>query len=109
MVAADCTMGPQQQQRCTPLTAVLSTHNPAMLLARLLTVLLCCRTELEHLRQRLSSCKTVHDLFLLTEKAAYVAKTAAAACRKRAADKAPVSIHRFCLHCWAAKKTSRMI
>jgi hypothetical protein len=59
----------------------------------------CCRTELEHLRQRLSSCKTVHDLFLLTEKAAYVAKTAAAACRKRAADKEPVSSNEACLHC----------
>ncbi|KAF6259134.1 hypothetical protein COO60DRAFT_1626180 [Scenedesmus sp. NREL 46B-D3] len=47
------------------------------------------RVELDGLRQRLSSCKTVHDLFLLTEKAAYIAKTAAAACRKRAADKEP--------------------
>jgi hypothetical protein len=64
-----------------------------------------CRTELEHLRQRLSSCKTVHDLFLLTEKAAYVAKTAAAACRKRAADKEPVSMRWTLLasHCFGCR------
>jgi hypothetical protein len=61
-------------------------HNPCI------PLFICpCRVELEHLRERLASCKTVHDLFLLTEKAAYVAKTAAAACRKRAADKEPVS------------------
>lgn len=57
------------------------------------------RVELDGLRQRLSSCKTVHDLFLLTEKAAYIAKTAAAACRKRAADKEPVSYNLLLVGC----------
>jgi hypothetical protein len=53
----------------------------------------------------------VHDLFLLTEKAAYVAKTAAAACRKRAADKEPVSNHRVLPACtvWLLKVYRRMI
>lgn len=72
----------------------MRSSQPALLSAVRITTSLVycdCRKELEHLRQRLSSCKTVHDLFLLTEKAAYVAKTAAAACRKRAADKEPVS------------------